>query len=437
MKHKGRNAILTCSAIFSLLLGVIGASDGQTSAAQPSPSERKAYVEVEVEGRAAIVGGDADRAREMARADALRNAVGQVVGTYITSDTLVRNFETVRDEIAARASGYASVVNVLSEGTQMDLYVIRARVRVFLVDDKDDKGKSWQGLLQDLQNRGDLRSKQIAVIFPAGADEAEKAILEVLQQAKFKVVDPSRIAQLREDQQVQQLLHGELNPARLHELRKQSIADIIITGRITPHSITRLGNSNLVVCDASVSCQAVLLDTGEIVVARTAREKVQALQSDALNETVRTAIRNQLSNLLTRDLLLNVYANIIARVNVEVGGFERFADVDAFENALRKVPGVQKVYRQSYAGGVLTLEVEVERARRQQLTGAVESIELKGFQLRVRTDTPSRIEAQVVYKATNASANEPVETPQQQPVKPQKPKKQRLTKPTTHANQRV
>ncbi len=408
MARKRLTLSLRCAAALCLLLSGALMSYGQASTA------KEPYKDVEVEGRAAITGDDREQARQAARADALRNAVEQVLGAYVASDTLVRDFKTVRDEIATRAEGYASIEHILSEGAQGDIYTLRARVRVFLVD-HEEKGKTLQGLLQYLHSRGELRSKQIAVIFPQGCELVEEKIREALIRAKFKVVDSVRVHKLREDRVIQQLLRGETDMARLHELSKQSIADIIITGRvsITPRgALGRIG-----VYDIRLSYQAILLDTAEIVAESAVDVRgVQALDARIALQKGLEWSTPELTSSVSRDLLLGVFGNIIARVNVEVGGFERFSDCDAFVNTLRKVLGVQRVGRQDFAGGLLILEVEVERAHRQRLAGAIESLELQGFRVQVRTVTPSRIEAQAVYQAANASSAEP-KVPEKKPAK--------------------
>lgn len=414
-----RNWLAACCLLlsFASLVGY-----GQTGTA------RATYKDVEVVGSAPITEGDVERARQAARAQALRNAVEQVLGIYISSETLVRNFATVRDEIVTRAEGYASIIKE-SEARQGDHCILRATVRVYLIDSKDDSNKSWQGLLQDLQRRGELRSKEIAVIFPQGSEEVEAAIREALLREKFKLVSPERVQKLREDQLVQQMLRGEIDLARLHELHKRSLADILITGRI---AVTHRGTVGRIgVYDVRIGYQAILLDTAEIVAEASEEAKgVQALEASlALKKGTDIAIP-KLAPALTRDLLLGVFGNILTRVSVEVGGFERFADSDAFEGAVRSVSGVQRVYRQSYAGGVLTLEVEVERAQRQRLTGALETLQLNGFRVRVRTDTPSRIEAQVVYQAANISSAEPAGTVENKPTPPKKPKRELPVQPS-------
>ena len=72
------------------------------------------------------VGEDADSALR----DAKRSAVEQVVGTYISSETLVSQASVVQDEIYAKAIGFVTDVKVLDEGRHAGAYHVRANVNV-------------------------------------------------------------------------------------------------------------------------------------------------------------------------------------------------------------------------------------------------------------------------------------------------------------------
>lgn len=77
---------------------------------------------VEVTG----VGEDKDSALR----DAKRNAVEQVVGTYINSETLVSQASVVQDEIYAKATGFVTDVKVVNEGRRGEEYSVRANINV-------------------------------------------------------------------------------------------------------------------------------------------------------------------------------------------------------------------------------------------------------------------------------------------------------------------
>ncbi|MCC7073324.1 MAG: hypothetical protein IT383_18575 [Deltaproteobacteria bacterium] len=60
---------------------------------------------VSVEGEAAIIDGDAAQTEKNAKRDARRKAVEQGIGVLVESNTIVRNFQLVADEIATTAKG--------------------------------------------------------------------------------------------------------------------------------------------------------------------------------------------------------------------------------------------------------------------------------------------------------------------------------------------
>jgi hypothetical protein len=56
------------------------------------------------------IGIDADKARN----NAIRNAIEQVIGTYVTSDTMVKNSQLIKDEILGYSGGYVKDSRVVS-----------------------------------------------------------------------------------------------------------------------------------------------------------------------------------------------------------------------------------------------------------------------------------------------------------------------------------
>ena len=78
--------------------------------------------EVTVDG----VGTDRDSALK----DARRNAVEQVIGTFVDSRTLVNNAVVEMDQIYLKSAGFVGKVDVLSEGTDNGLYKVRATINV-------------------------------------------------------------------------------------------------------------------------------------------------------------------------------------------------------------------------------------------------------------------------------------------------------------------
>ncbi len=77
----------------------------------------KAADKVIAKGVAFYEPGQEALAREKALEQAKRQALEQAVGVKIRSDSVVRNYQTVRDEIVSHSQGYLKHVTILQEGT--------------------------------------------------------------------------------------------------------------------------------------------------------------------------------------------------------------------------------------------------------------------------------------------------------------------------------
>jgi hypothetical protein len=156
-----------------------------------------------------------------------------------------------------------------------------------------------------------------------------------------------------------------------------------------------------------VEVKIILLATGEIIAADAAHaagnEMTEELASKASLNNAGAALAPRLIN----RVLLDAYGgmgNVTARVTLEVSGLRSFSDGAQFEDALRKTRGVQAVRRESYAGGILTLEVEVTRKDLQHLPHALEQLNLPACRIAVRTLTAGKIEAEAVYPDRQANS---------------------------------
>jgi hypothetical protein len=68
--------------------------------------------------------------REDALNDALRNAIGQVAGVELSSQTQVENFELVSDAISTRVNGYIAGYDVLNETSKDGLFTVNVKAKV-------------------------------------------------------------------------------------------------------------------------------------------------------------------------------------------------------------------------------------------------------------------------------------------------------------------
>ena len=135
--------------------------------------------EVTVDG----VGTDRDSALK----DARRNAIEQVIGTFVDSRTLVNNAVVEMDQIYLKSAGFVGKVDILSESTDNGLYKVRATINV------DESPNSE--LLKQVQAVMALNDPKIAVSVVRGDTGTheiaiESAIIDKLVSMNFShVVD--------------------------------------------------------------------------------------------------------------------------------------------------------------------------------------------------------------------------------------------------------
>ena len=94
---------------------------------------------VTADGMASVQGNPAI-ARDNAVQDALRKAVEQAVGTMVSSETLVENFQVVRDNIYNKSQGYVKEYKIVKESPGKDLYAVTISATVSTESLKNDLG---------------------------------------------------------------------------------------------------------------------------------------------------------------------------------------------------------------------------------------------------------------------------------------------------------
>ena len=101
-----------------------------TQAGVAAPALASAAATVEAEGQAMVKNGDEPAARDRALEDAQRKAVESAVGTMISAETVMENYQIISDRILAKSSGYIKNYNIVSSGAENGIYkvVIKALV---------------------------------------------------------------------------------------------------------------------------------------------------------------------------------------------------------------------------------------------------------------------------------------------------------------------
>lgn len=346
-----------------LLLGVLPARSG-------AQQQAGAATQVTVEGLGAIIAGDRAKAEEDAVTDALRNAVSQVMGTHVESQTLVENFQLVQDRIMTRTRGYISTYQVMSKSDEEDLI----RVRVTAVVKESDLVGDLEaiGLLLARKNYPRLLVLVDETIFvdegneeraPTSVDAANTTIkfMEMLQPHGFRFVEPSIVAARTEANVLSSAISGDM--AQAARIGRANQADVVVLGRtVVKRGSVQVGGG-LTSMQASVTMQVVRADTGELI--------TQGLQTEAgigagpVDGAQRAVVRalDKLAPQIETQILAKWSEEVTSGTILEltITNTISFSDLQKFIQLLPfYVRGVESVTMRSFSEGLAVLEVRSE-----------------------------------------------------------------------------
>lgn len=156
-----------------------------------------------------VIGMGTDR--DGALRDAARRAVEEVVGTFIDSQTLMKDFRIELDEVYKKSQGFVKQITVLEEGrADGEAYMVRARIDV----DTDPNARLMDSLTM-LMRLNDprivvavLEKNEIGQI--VHNEVAESVLNSKLQEMGFShVLDAVQVADLRNAQLLRNIYEGK------------------------------------------------------------------------------------------------------------------------------------------------------------------------------------------------------------------------------------
>jgi len=208
--------------------------------------------------------------RTSATANALRNAVEQSAGLYVSAETLVENHILMRDKILTRSDGYVRTYVVTATSEEFGL--VRVVLDVEIADGKLRDDLIAQQLLYETKNR-----PRIMVLLDErieGEEMFEKTASHVLEEELlergFKIVEPEQLRELEQMRQAKALADG-----KLASLGFRTGADLIVRGRIHVGKCTpkMIYGAQFFTAPVQLNARIVRADNAQILVSKTARTK--------------------------------------------------------------------------------------------------------------------------------------------------------------------
>ncbi|HAF95349.1 MAG: hypothetical protein A2X34_09140 [Elusimicrobia bacterium GWC2_51_8] len=314
-----------CVFLCPLLVAVLGCSSAVKKSSLNPAYETEL---VEAEGMSPVVNGDTEGAKKAALHDAMRNALGLVVGIYVSQDAMVSKSILIDENITSQTEGYIEKYEVLRESREGDFYKtkIRAHVR------KEDLSAKLRQLETEPQKLGN----------PIIGFDIKEAVDGKDQ--------PSAYAEL-------ELKNGFAEAGFM--TGEKDKADILIKGSARSDFNTREGLGGFVSYRASLSVNAVKQGSDETLT--TAQETAGGID---LNDSAasRAAIINaakKSANGLRDKVLKALREKSMVRLNLS--NVASLNDLSDFMKSLRNIPVVRDCWLRNYSGSIAAVDVAMRK----------------------------------------------------------------------------
>lgn len=305
--------------------------------------------------------------RDSALRDAKRNAVEQIVGTYINSETLVSQASVVSDEIYAKSVGFITDVRVIDEGKRNGSYYVRAKIDV-----NTNPNSELMNRIEMIKALGDPRIGVVvfknATVSEYGSPEksyddiTEESVNSKLLSMGFShVMDANIVAKLRNSTLLNSLYNGDTN--LIGDTSSLGV-DVLVLAQsnvdaakinLTQQDGTTV-DTQLVRGTADITGKVIMLATGNIQGTFSVRgQGIDISENTANNKALKNASANVAAEVgkILRKKAAKAFdgLQIIASVNDNEKLAELVAD-------LKNLKGVQGVYMREYQNGKAVIDIE-------------------------------------------------------------------------------
>lgn len=332
--------------------------------AQPDTNARI----IEAEGAGVVINNDLALARDNALNDALRKAVEQAVGTVISSETIVQNFEVINDSIYAKSQGYIQNYRIINENVSDSLYRVTIRASVSLGTIKDDlqalgllmarKGMPRMMVLMAEQNVGQLHPSYYwdAIDLSVSENVLQSSFLK----EGFTFVDRASVEGELKNATMKGSDVGNRAAARIG---KQVDAEVVIVGKAFAKAAGNIAGTAMKSLQANITARAVRTDNGMVIA--TANEHAAAVHIDDItggSEAIKKATE-KLADSLKTQIIAKWQSEVSSTglVSLTVRQIKSYADFMKVKDALKnEIRGIKNVYIRKMESGVAKMDVEME-----------------------------------------------------------------------------
>lgn len=245
---KTNKIVFIIPAILAILLSVI--STGFTE-------DKNEIRSVKASGSAAILKGDVEGAKKTAIQDAKRNAVDQV-GSQVISQTVVENFDLVKDKIITKLDGYVHNYKIVEEKQVGESYSVKIEAEISKSELIDDATLIYH----------DMDKPRVMVIVAEASGKeiipsshTENIVSEFFIEKGFKLIDQATAKANIKADELRKIAEGDEKAAVKAGLR--SGAEVVIVGTASLGEVESV-KGILYASKATVSLRALRTDNASL-----------------------------------------------------------------------------------------------------------------------------------------------------------------------------
>ncbi|MCD6166527.1 flagellar assembly protein T N-terminal domain-containing protein [bacterium] len=369
--------------------------------------------QVTVTGYGNILANDVAHARDDAINDAMRKAVEQVLGTYLSSQTLVENYMLVEDNILTWTRGYIKDYKILSErqaGENTYEVTLQATIST---DDLQTDAESLQNLIARMgnprllvmiQERNIGQSYEQYHYFDVDMTAAETALIDVLMAKGLEFVDPTIIKQKLKKEQALAALAGDTKAAV--SLGHDYGAEVVILGKAMAKVATGVNLYGMKSCQADVTARAVNTDTGTIIAtasAHAAKPHIDELTGGTMAiQAAAKKVANELLEKILRKWRESFYS--LNSVQLRLENVQSYDQLNQIKGNLKYlIRGIKNIFERRYQGSIAELDLKITGNAKQ----LARELSLKDFhpvKFKVLEVTQNAVRVRVSSESENSSA---------------------------------
>lgn len=330
--------------------------------------------------------GDQGIARDNALRDAQRKAVEQAVGMMVASETLVENFQVLKDSIYSKSQGYIQKYDIVKEGAQKDLYSVTISATVATGNLKNDLsalglliarvGKPRTLFMIAEQNIGQEMYFFWWSLFGRGGQSfsgqtvdmavSETVLKEEFLNKGFNVVDVSAVTGKFEISNAYRV--ADLTDTGAREIGRKMGAEVIIKGKALAKPGPKAPGSDVGSYLADITVSAIRVDNGQVLAsARDSAPARHVSQNVGGNQAIENAAR-KVADKLIEQITAKWTGEMSGGqlVQITIRGLSGMKDLVKVKDFLQsQVRGVQSVIQRGFEGGVAVLEVDAKSSAQQ------------------------------------------------------------------------